>query len=139
METIEIKLTEQEFSRLNSIYPATVKSSTVGKRAEELVKFYFRSIDPKCKFTEPNDGADLLVELKNESVKLEIKGTASDTVSWSKLKVSSLDSHKLIQDGLPVYRVISVYDRNPKILVLRYGEDFTMEPEPRWAVKRVQA
>ncbi len=138
MEFIEIKLTEQEFSRLNSIYPATVKSSTVGKRAEELVKFYFRSIDPECKFTEPNDGADLLVERKNGNVKLEIKGTASDSVAWSKLKVSSPDSHKQIQEGLPVYRVISVYDRNPKILVLRYGEDFILEPEPRWAVRNIQ-
>jgi len=139
MDTIEIDLIEQEFTRLNELYPPTVKSATVGKRAEELVKYYFRCIHPDSRFTDPKDGADLLVEWDSSSVKIEIKGTEDDTVAWSKLKVSGADSHKLLEEGLPLYRVISVYDRNPKILVLSHGIDFIMEPEDRWAVKQAKA
>lgn len=135
MEIIDINLTESEFAQLNDIYPPTVKSSSVGDRAEELVKYYFRKTYKDCKFTYQTDGSDLLVEWNTGSVKIEIKGTADSTIAWSKLKVSSQTSHDLLKNGLPLYRVVSVYDRQPQIYILVHGVDFTMYQEARWAVR----
>jgi len=140
MKTIDISLTDNQFSILNEQYPITAKtSSSIGKRAEEIVKYYFGSVHPSCQFTKPKGGADLLVEWDAESIKIEIKGTDDNSVSFGKLKVSSLASHDLLKDGLPLYRVISIFNKNPKILILKYGVDFVMKPEPRWSVHAVNA
>ena len=36
-----------------------------------------------------------------------------------------------------MYRVVDVDGEEPRICILTYGQHFTLEPEPRWAVKRV--
>lgn len=136
MQDFEIILDEKEFNRLNSLYPQTGKSSDVGKRAEELILYYFRQLHPECQFSYPKDGADLLVTWTGGSEKIEIKGTADSNIAWSKLKVSGKDSHDLLERGLPMYRVTSIYERNPRIFILIHGEDFLMEPEPRWLVRK---
>ena len=136
MQEIQLSISAAEFKRLNNLYPNTGKSSNVGKRAEELVKYHFRALYPSCEFTEQNDGSDLLIKWPDGEEKIEIKGTADKSIAYNKLKVSSEDSYKLLSNGLPMYRVVSVYDRKPKIFVLKYSEDFVMESEARWKVKK---
>ena len=56
----------------------------------------------------------------------------------SQLKVSSQKSYDALKSGdALMYRVIGVGSANPRIFILRYGRDFTLKPEPRWAVKLV--
>lgn len=135
MQTINLNLPEREFERLNGLYPPTVKSATVGERASDLVKFYFRTVDPDCQFIERIGGIDLEVTGDRLSVRMEIKGTADADIAWMKLKVSGEPSYRHLREGLPLYRVVGVYDRNPRIYVLKYAEDFEMIHEPRWALR----
>ena len=65
-------------------------------------------------------------------------GTADSTIAWEKLKVSSRKSHDALVSGeATIYRVVDVDSADPRVHILIYGEDFTLEPEPRWAVKRI--
>ena len=137
MDILEVNLTEGEFNKLNKDFPPSEKSSDIAKRAEELVKHYFRDNFPNCKFTTPKDGADLLVKWDGGgTIKIEIKGTADKSLAWNKLKVSSSNSHRLLEAGLPLYRIVSIYDRQPKIYSMLYAIDFVMVPEQRWSVRR---
>lgn len=107
-------------------------------RAEEIVKIYFRRIDPKCNFSRPRNGADLEVLFSNgqDRLVLEIKGTEASTVAWQKLKVSSKHSWRhLVEERIPLYRVTSVFGKSPSIIELLHDRDFTLEPEPRWSIK----
>ena len=135
MYTIDLNLPETEFERLNALYPPTVKSFNVGERAIELVKFHFRARDSNCEFRVPNDGTDLEVVSEAGSERIEVKGTADSGIAWSKLKVSGNLSHACLHADAPLYRVVGVYDRAPRIHVLKHSEDFEMIPEARWAVK----
>lgn len=136
MNLIKVDLPEAEFARLNSLFPPTIKSSNVGERAVELVMLHFRSRHAGCTFTKNIDGYDLQVEWDGGEEKIEIKGTADDTIAFWKLKVSGKRSYELLLNGTPIYRVVSVYSRSPSIYVLKHGEDFEMNEEPRWALKR---
>ncbi len=135
MRTIELDLPEAEFERLNALYPPTAKSSTVGERAVELVKFYFRTLDCDCQFHVPGGGVDLEVTGKELSERIEIKGTADADIAWMKLKVSGKPCYDRLLEDLPLYRVLAVYDRNPRICVLKYSEDFEIVSELRWALR----
>ena len=87
---------------------------------------------------EDHDGADLRVSIDGRSERIEVKGTESPSIAWPQLKVSSQGSHDALKDGdAAIYRVVDVSGANPRIYVLTYGRHFTLEPEPRWAVKRV--
>lgn len=138
MDRLEINIEEYEFSNLNSLYPPTVKSSNVGGRALALMKIHFRSIDPKCSFRENVEDCDLEITSQGKIIRIEVKGTADREVAWSKLKINSTASHRALLAGMPLYRVVGVYERNPAILVMKHGDDFTMVPEPRWSVKRAE-
>lgn len=135
MRTINIDVPESEFERLNALYPPTAKSSTVGERAIELVKFHFRTIDSNCQFRVPGGGVDLEVTANGISERMEIKGTADPGIAWMKLKVSGKPCYDRLLEGLPLYRVVAVYDRAPRIYVLTYAQDFELAVEPRWALK----
>lgn len=136
MNLIEIDLPEAEFVRLNSLFPPTVKSSNVGERAVELVKLHFRSRHAGCAFTKNRDGYDLQVKWDGGEEKIEIKGTADEKIAFGKLKVSGRRSYDLLLKGTPIYRVVSVYSRSLSMYVIRHGEDFEMNEEPRWTIKR---
>ena len=87
---------------------------------------------------EDRDGADLKVSARGKSERIEVKGTESPTIAWQQLKVSSQKSHDALENrDASMYRVVDVNGPCPRIYVLTYGRDFTLEPEPRWAVKRV--
>ena len=71
--------------------------------------------------------------------RIEVKGTASKDIAWSQLKVSSQKSHDALESGeAAMYRVVDVEGTQPRIYMLTYGQDFTLEPEPRWAVKKTR-
>lgn len=84
------------------------------------------------------DGADLKISVDGRIERVVVKGTESPTLDWRELKVSSRESHDaLISGDALMYRVVDVSGPNPRIYVLTYGRHFTLEPEPRWAIKHV--
>ena len=110
------------------------------EKAVHIVRGYFLvKYGDQAKIEEDHDGADLRVSLDGKTLRIEVKGTTeSDSIAWSKLKVSSQKSHDSLKSGdALMYRVVDVNGPNPRIYVLEYGRHFTLEPEPRWAVKRV--
>jgi len=140
MKIATVRLSAREKKWLDSKYPPGKGSGLIGKRSEEIVKIYFSRMDPNCKFSAPKNGADLEVVFSTgeSSSIVEIKGTADSDIAWSKLKVSSEHTKRmLIDEGVPIYRVTKVFEDEPVIYVLRYGKDFELQPEARWAVKRV--
>ncbi|MCY4579394.1 MAG: hypothetical protein OXD31_10120 [Chloroflexi bacterium] len=87
---------------------------------------------------EDGDGVDLRVTIDGKTERIEVKGTADPTIAWEKLKVSSRRSHDALVSGdATIYRVVDVDSADPRVYVLIHGEDFTLEHEPRWAVKRI--
>ena len=87
---------------------------------------------------EDRDGADLRVMIDGKTERIEVKGTKDSDIAWHKLKVSSKKSHDaLVSGAASIYRVVDVDSANPCVHILIYGEDFILEPEPRWAVKRI--
>ena len=86
------------------------------------------------------DGVDLMIIVNGQTVKrIEVKGTVAKDLAWSQLKVSSQRSHDALKNGdASIYRVVDVEGANPRIFELAYGRDFTLEPEPRWAVKQIR-
>ncbi len=87
---------------------------------------------------EDRDGADLRVTIDGRTERIEVKGTKDFDIAWEKLKVSSQKQHDALVNGDAVlYRVVDVDGTDPRVYFLIYGEDFTLEPEPRWAVKQI--
>jgi hypothetical protein len=142
MELHHLELTSVEYEKLNSKYPESEGSGLIGKRAEEIVKIYFRKGDPQCQFPNPPPkGADLHVVFSGDapSILIEVKGTKSAGLAWQQLKVSSQHSWRLLaEERIPVYRVSEVFQRSPSIYVLVHGLDFVLDEEPRWTFKRIQ-
>ena len=92
----------------------------------------------RAEIEEDQNGADLRVSIDGKVERIEVKGTESTTIAWPQLKVSSQKSHDALRDGdTSMYRVVDVAAPNPRIYILTHGRHFTLEPEPRWAVKRV--
>jgi len=118
----------------------TVELSTEQK-ALNIVEKHLRDVyGEHVEIEEDRDGADLRVSIDGRTVKrIEVKGTASKDLAWSQLKVSSQRSHDALESGeATMYRVVDVDSTQPRIYILTYGTDFTLEPEPRWAVKQVR-
>jgi hypothetical protein len=142
MEHYKIEFTNEEYERLNSEYPKSNGSGLIGSRAKEIVRIYFRRMDPQCTFVNAPSGVDLQVVPSDgsPSQSIEIKGTASPGMAWSQLKVSSTRSWELLSNQtIPVYRVRAVFSKAPSIYILQHGRDFILVPEPRWTFKRLPA
>ncbi|HLK84986.1 MAG TPA: hypothetical protein VKT27_00640 [Candidatus Binataceae bacterium] len=139
MESYPVELTDSEFNSLNLVCPKGEKNASIGTRALLTVRTYFRRKDPQCQIKDVR-GADLQIVLCDGSVnEIEVKGTDGPDLAWNKLKVSSQRSHDLlVEKRIPIYRVTNVWDGSPSIHVLVCGEDFTLEPELRWAVKPIK-
>lgn len=139
MEHYTVQLTDTEYDRLDQEFPPGDSNSLIGRRAEAIVKIYFRRHDAHCSFAPGRPGSDLQVKIADvEPISIEIKGTAAHRLSWQQLKVSSSMSHKALCDGVLVYRVCGVFEQAPEIYILRYGIDFTLEPEARWTFKPIR-
>ncbi len=133
------ELSALEYKQLNTDYPRGKGSGLIGKRSAAIIKLYFRRRHPDCEFREPRNGADLEVVLSpnQPSLFIEIKGTEDSNIAWQKLKVSSVHSHRmLVEEKIPLYRVTNVFEKKLEVFVLKYGEDFDLEHEPRWSIKR---
>ena len=139
MEKIRFRLTISQKERLDRDSPFSGKSSIIGKRAEDIIKLYFLKKHPNCKFKTLQEGTDLHAVWNGGEAYLEIKGTASDKISWSKLKVSSKRSYNLLKSGLALYRVTSVFSDCPTVFILTFGKDFEMKTEERWSIQELKA
>ena len=130
--SISVTLTESERQSLTSL-PTTEKKALfiVRKHLEE-------KYGGRASIQQDRDGVDLRVEIDGKTEKIEVKGTEKPTIAWQQLKVSSQKSHDSLESrDASLYRVVDIDGTRPHIYVLTYGRDFTLEPEPRWMVKRV--
>ena len=128
---IAIALAESEHHALAGL-------STEQKALAIAQKYLISKYGARAEITEDREGADIRVTIDGKTERIEVKGTVSPTIAWQKLKVSSQQSHDALASGdASIYRVVDVDSANPRIYILNYGEHFTLEPEPRWAVKRV--
>jgi len=134
-----INISDCEFNQLNGEYPPGKGSGLIGNRAVAITKIHFHREDPDCKFVSPPKGADLTVKFSTDrkALTLEIKGTEDAGIAWPNLKVSSKHSYQMLtKEKIPLYRVTNVFGQNPVIYVLVHGQNFELEPEPRWSVKK---
>lgn len=141
MTPFRVKLSATDFAALNNAYPPSRGSADIGKRAVEIMKCYFRGQSPGCKFVDPPRGADLAVVPVGATspTVFEVKGTAGSGIAWQQLKVSSQSSYELLTNGsASVLRVTDVYSKEPVVYELRHGQDFRLEPEPRWTFKPIR-
>ena len=114
-------------------------SLSTAEKAESIVRTHFSDrFGHRAAIEEDVDGVDLRISIDGRCERVEVKGTESPTLDWHKLKVSSRRSHDALTSGdASIYRVVDVSGSTPRIYVLTHGRHFTLEPEPRWAVKRV--
>jgi len=131
---IHVPLTDGEFGKLNSMSTA--------QKAVEIVKKHLRDkySERNIEIREDVRGADIRVVFKDGSDKdeiIEVKGTVQPSIAWGQLKVSLRSSYDALVNGVPMYRVMGVDSRDPRIVVLSYGKDFLLEEECRWAVRPV--
>ncbi|MDE2822062.1 MAG: hypothetical protein OXK79_00980 [Chloroflexota bacterium] len=132
-----------QYNPVSVALDATDLQEMEGLRTEQkalyIVEKHIRSEHgERVEIEEDRDGADLRISVGGQTVKrIEVKGTRSQDLAWQKLKVSSQKSHDALKSGdVEMYRVVDVDGEHPSIYVLMYGHDFTLEPEPRWAVKQ---
>ena len=112
--------------------------STEQKALFVVLKHLIEKYGDQVEIEDDRDGADLKVSINGKTERIEVKGTESTTIAWPQLKVSSQKSHDSLKNGgASMYRVVDVNGPTPRIYILTYGQHFTLEPEPRWAVKRV--
>lgn len=132
-ESVSVSLDDLEFREI-------AESSTEQKALYIVEKYLRDEYGEQVEIEEDRDGADLRVSVGGKTVKrIEVKGTASKEIAWSQLKVSSQRSHDSLESGdASMYRVVDVEGTQPRIYVLTHGRDFTLEPEPRWAVRQIR-
>ena len=140
MKDFLIKLTNKQFDELNEHFPIPNKttSSVVGNRAEKLIKLYFLKNDIDATFSNPDDGADLLINTTGKTFRIEIKGTSQLSLNMNNIKVTGKRSYDLLRSGLPLYRVTGVFTKIPKVYILDYGTDYTLDAEQRWVARPVK-
>ncbi|MDE2990641.1 MAG: hypothetical protein OXU21_06215 [Chloroflexota bacterium] len=114
-------------------------SLSTANKAVSIVRAHLRDrYGNRAEIEDDRDGVDLRISIDGRRERVEIKGTESPTLDWHMLKVSSRKSHDALTSGdAAIYRVVDVSGPTPRIYVLTHGQHFTLEPEPRWAVKRV--
>ena len=124
---------------LNPTQRLELASLSTADKAVSIVRTHLSDrFGNRAEIEEDRDGVDLRVSIDGRRERVEIKGTESPTLDWHKLKVSSRRSHDALTSGdASLYRVVDVSGPIPRIYVLTHGRHFTLEPEPRWAVKRV--
>ena len=112
---------------------------TIDDKAMFIVEKYLDDkYQGKARVMEDKDGADLRCSIDGKTERIKVKGTPLSTIAWQELEVSSQKSYESLESGgVLMYRVVDVNGPRPKIYILAHGKDFTMEPEARWAVRRI--
>jgi hypothetical protein len=136
MKTVNYKLTTKQIDKLHLSKPNFGKNADVGKIAVEIAKLYFEREYNSPSFIENNNGVDLTVSWGAMVEEYEIKGTVDPYIAFSKLKVSSQRVHDKLMNGLTLLRVCNIGKKEIVLHFMKYNEDFTMIPEPRWSVKK---
>ncbi len=128
---VPIALTEAERKKMEDL--------STEQKALNIVRARLRDrYGEDVEIEEDGDGVDLRVTIDGKTERIEVKGTKDSDIAWQKLKVSSKKSHDALVSGdASIYRVVDVDSADPRVHILIYGEDFTLEPEPRWSVKRI--
>jgi len=137
MTTINFKLTNEQLNKLSVKFPNIGKNSHVGKLAVEIAKLYFQDKFVFPDFKENVNGIDLSVIYNGKQNDYEIKGTVDSNIAFNKLKVSSQACHDKLVDGQTLLRICSIGKQEVIMHFMKYNEDFTMIPEPRWSVKKL--
>lgn len=135
MNILDFSITQKQLKNLLTLYPNTGKNSHVGKIAVEVAKLYFLSINDQYTFLVNKNGVDLSVMVNGQNENYEIKGTADKNIGWNKLKVSSYKCYKrLVDEKMPIIRITNIGSKDMTLYFLKFGEDFELNPEARWAV-----
>lgn len=137
MTSVNFKLSNEQLDELSNKFPNIGKNSHVGKLAVEIAKLYFNQKYSNPKFIENVNGVDLSVEADNIQEDFEIKGTSDSNIAFNKLKVSSQTCHDKLVDGQTLLRICNIGKQEVILHFMKYNEDFTMIPEPRWSVKKL--
>ncbi|MBK7442047.1 MAG: hypothetical protein IPI65_11040 [Bacteroidetes bacterium] len=119
-----------------TLYQTLEKKSGVGKLAVEIAKLYFFSINGTTTFITNRNGIDLSTSINGVVENYEIKGTADNSISWNKLKVSSQNCHDHLLNGMTLIRITNIGSTEMTFYFLTHSKDFEMVPEPRWSVIR---
>jgi hypothetical protein len=136
MRTIPFVLEDEQLKLLLEQYPRIGKNGDIAKITVEVVKLYFLSLDTNAKFISGGrNQPDITVLSNGASSEYEIKGTEDIDIAFSKLKVSSLYCYQKLIDGMEIIRVTSVRNKVVQLHFMKHDEDFTMKPEPRWALE----
>ena len=127
----------QELQFLRTQYPRAEfkNNSEVGKLAVEVVKLYFRSLDPHASFDKIGKGSALKIEYAGNFEIFEIKGTTSKDFAEGQLKISSIKSYDGLVAGRRIIRVTNVWQQNVTLFFMKITEDFTLLQEPRWSIQ----
>jgi len=129
MDIIKVNIPEQEYSRLNQLYPEHSQRADPDRRALEIVKYYIKSKDSSSKVAE-TAGGDLEVTVRGEKTTMDIKGTGDLDISWIQLKASCRPSLEKLKKGTHLYRVCSLYERIPQFYILRKPDEYDELPGP---------
>ena len=138
MRTVPFPITE---AQLNTLLRGAKdgKNSDIGKIAIEVVKLYFLSQDQDCTFKiGKRNQPDIIVTSKGKSTGYEVKGTQDADIAFDKLKVSSKFCRDELINGMEIIRVTNIRSNVMKLHFLKYGSDFTLVHEARWAVKEIR-
>lgn len=137
MQTVPFALSDDEYAALEASNPASKKNADIGARAVEVIRLYAKRLYWNERRAGRRRGVDLaFMDTQGQLIEMEVKGTDDTGVHWEKLGVSGKPCYSNLTNGMPLYRVTAVFDKNPTIFILKYGEDFTMVPEPRWKIKQ---
>lgn len=136
MTTHNFTISGIELENLLSQYPNLGKNSDVGKIAVEVAKMFLLSLNPNTTFI-TRRGIDLTSVLDGIEENFEIKGTASNNISWNQLKVSSQFCHDNLVNGMNILRITNIGNLDMEIHYLKHAEDFILIPEPRWTIRKV--
>ncbi|MDE3056356.1 MAG: hypothetical protein KGJ59_00165 [Bacteroidota bacterium] len=130
MERFDFILSEQESISLQE------RNLNTGDIAVEICKIYFQHQYIGATFIEnPEAGVDLEVIVpQRPNLQIEVKGTEERGLAPYQLGVSGNHSFQRLFNGLPLYRVSNVRQREITIWILTCPADFRMEPEPRWRI-----
>ncbi len=133
----EFLLNDDDFQIVSKVHSKIGHNGSISKAAVEIVKCYYRSLNPKVIFDKGIQGSDIKITIDGSSECFEIKGTEKDDIDWTSLRVSSNQSHDLLVGGLRIIRVCGVGQRLVQLYYLQHGRDFTLVEEPRWRIQRL--
>jgi|GEM_PF-972995 len=138
MRTVDFDISKERLAGLKTRFPAKGKNSDIGKIAVEIVRDYFFSVNEATVFKDCKNGGDVTTCIEEIETHYETKGTERSDISFSKLKVSGWHCHGPLVAGMELVRVINIGNTKMQIHFMKYSQDFLLQPEPRWSVRKIK-